>query len=155
MGEHKRKLLPAIRYDLMVMTPAFADPFNLCLRALWLEPSQSSYLVQCFALLSCRKTSSSNIHSVSLLLWLKLISSQLIHHKHGNQVSSSIVVGKPSMHLKLIVFLSWSFFFPAEEFIQSFSTVFPGCVCFPLDLLQLALLRDTQLGRVNKLKLFQ
>lgn len=121
MGKHKRKLLPAIRYDLMVMTPAFADPFNLCLRALWLEPSQSSYLVQCFALLSCRKTLSSNIHSVSFLLWLKLISFQLTHHKHGNQVSSSIVAGEPFMHLKLIVFLSWSFF---SQLKSSFS-VFP------------------------------
>lgn len=95
-----------------LVMPAFADsrPFNLCLRTSWPDTSQPSNLIQCFAVLSCRKIFSPNIRSVFSLLWFKLISSQLIHHKHGNQVPPSILVGKPSMHLKLITCPSCSFF---------------------------------------------
>lgn len=48
--------------------------------------TSSSNLIQCFGLLSCWKTFSPSSHSAGPLPWLKLISSQLIHHKHGNQV---------------------------------------------------------------------
>lgn len=66
--------------------------------------------IQCFGLLSCWKTFSPNSYSAPSLLWFKLISSQLIHHKHGNQVQ----LGREALYAREAHHIPLSLLFPAE-----------------------------------------